>query len=241
METCPYSQPAFNQEGEIELLPCKSWGCPHCGMVNAYHWAQRVHYGIALWRPAPAFFWTLTLPAWVKDSKTGYALLPRRFDSLRKSLQRKLGSWYYVAFVEEHPHRAFIPHIHLISLQKSPTRLKDIAHHAGFGYMAMELEISGPKAAWYVSKYTTKQGFEMPRAFRRVRACQAWPALPTPLYETTVYPLQIGETIEAYIGRISRLVGVDATLCELRYRQAQMEARAVRMAFQDEIRRQTPV
>jgi hypothetical protein len=137
--------------------------------------------------------------------------------------------------VEEHPHRAFIPHLHLISLQKSPSRLKDLANHAGFGFMAHEVLINGPKAAWYVSKYTTKQGYQMPRNFRRVRVCQAWPTLPTPLYETQIYPMRQNETIGIYCARVSRMVGLDTTLCELKYRQAALAARAKRMEILTEI------
>jgi hypothetical protein len=236
MQPCLYGLPAFNADGEIVMLPCGSWACPRCGVVNALHWAERVRYGIALWRPQPAYFWTLTLPAWVQDSATGYRLLPKRFDSLRKSITRHVGAWYYVAFVEEHPHRAFIPHFHIISLQKSPSRLKDVANHAGFGYMAQEVVINGPKAAWYVSKYTSKQGYEMPRNFRRVRVCQAWPALPAPLPEVEIYPMRSNETIDGYCARVSVLLGLDFTVCKLQYTQAALAARAKRMDFQAEVR-----
>lgn len=236
MEPCPFGTPAFNSEGGIDILACGSWSCPRCGVVNALHWAERVRYGIALWRPNPAYFWTLTLPGWVMEPTKGYRELPKRFKGFRQSLTRAMGAWYYVAFVEEHPHRNFIPHFHIISLQKSPGRINDLANHSGFGYKASESEINGPKAAWYVSKYTTKQGYRMPRGFRRVRACQAWPVLPSPIYETTVFPMYSNETTEAYIARVSMLVGMDATLCELRYRQAQMETRARRMEVQTKLR-----
>jgi hypothetical protein len=235
VEPCYNGTPAFTAEGEIQLLSCGSWTCPHCGLVNAFHWALRVHYGIALWRPKPAYFWTLTLPAWVERPQTGYSILPARFKNFANKLRYRLGAWYYVAFVEEHPHRNFIPHFHIISLQKSPERLKDLANSAGFGYQAMEVPIDGAKAAWYVSKYTTKQGFEMPRRFRRVRVCQAWPSLPDPIYETQVYPMLPRETVRAYCARISDLVGLDAALCEIRYFEAALAARTKRMEVQAKV------
>lgn len=236
MEPCYFGKPAFDTNGQIQLLPCGAWTCPRCGMVNALHWAMRVHYGIALWKPRPAYFWTLTLPGWVKQSSQGYAILPARFKVLRDALAYRLGAWYYCAFVEEHPHRNFIPHIHLISLQKSPERLKDLANHAGFGYQAKEVEINGLKAAWYVSKYTTKQGFEMPRGFRRVRVCQAWPSLPDPIYETEVFPMRQNETVRGYCSRVSDLVGMEPLTAEFIYLKAALAARTKRMEIQAQIR-----
>jgi len=96
-----------------------------------------------------------------------------------------------------------IPHFHVISLQKAPTRLKDMAVAAGFGFQAKEVAINGRMAASYVSKYTSKQGRQMPKGFRRVRISQAWPRLPEPLYPYRVFPMKPGETLTGYINRVS--------------------------------------
>lgn len=194
---------AFNSSGEVVSLACDTWSCSDCAKVLAWRWSERVRYGLALSPEREAWFWTLTLPGWVSTAQKGYALLPRRWDNFRKHIQRAVGRWSYVAFIEAHPHRDFIPHFHIISLQKSPARLKDIAHHAGFGYQAREVRINGRSAATYVSKYASKQGQGMARYFRRVRVSHDWPRLPSPVYELQVYPPQKGESLTRYLQRVS--------------------------------------
>ena len=69
--------------------------------------------------------------------------------------------------------------------------------------MATEDLIEGWRAAYYVSKYTSKQGREMPKGFRRVRLSQHWPKLPSALYEIPLLPMRNREGLGAYIERIA--------------------------------------
>lgn len=204
LSSCPTAQRAFNEIGQVVHIACDQWKCDYCGHVLAWRWAERVRFGIALW-PGPAYFWTLTLPGWVDSPARGYEILPQRWDNIRREMQHETEDFQYAAFVEAHPHRMDIPHFHIISLCKAPARLKDMAVAAGFGYQAKEVQINGSMAASYVSKYTSKQGRQMPKGFRRVRISQAWPRLPDPLYPLAVYPMMRGEGLQAYIGRVSRL------------------------------------
>src|SRR5574342_144580 len=105
METCPYATRAFNQLGEIVYLACGSWNCPRCALVNSLHWAERVRYGVALWRPRPAYFWTLTLPGWVETAWLGYQILPAAWNRFQCRVRRRCPDWYYAAFTEGHPYR----------------------------------------------------------------------------------------------------------------------------------------
>lgn len=201
ISTCPTSQRAFNEIGEIVHIACDQWACDYCGHILAWRWAERVRYGIALW-PGQAYFWTLTLPGWVDSPSRGYEILPHRWKILAQTLRRE-GEFQYAAFVEAHPHRNEIPHFHIISLMKAPKRLKDMAVSAGFGHQAKEAQINGGTAASYVSKYTSKQGRQMPKGFRRVRISQAWPRLPDPLYPCKVLPMKPREPLEDYLLRVS--------------------------------------
>lgn len=206
-DRCPHAKRAFNAEAQIVQLACDQWACSHCGKVLAWRWADRVRYGIALRLDREPWFWTITLPAWVPDAAVGYKILPSRWAALRQTLLRADPHFLYAAFVEGHPHRSFIPHLHLITFGPGPTRLKDLAHHAGFGYQAKEQEINGTIAVSYVSKYVSKQGAGMPRNFRRVRISHGWPRLPPPLYELPVYPLKRGEALSQYLLRMSVTLG----------------------------------
>ena len=222
MENCQNATRAFNSEGQIVLLACGLWSCPRCAQINAFRWSERIRYGLALWRPRPAYFWTLTLPPWVVTPEVGYRVLPERWDALRNRLQYRVGRWLYAAFVEGHPHRAFIPHLHIISLSQAPERLKDLAVSSGFGHQAKEIEINGKMAASYVSKYASKQGREMPKNFRRVRVSRLWPTLPDPLYEFKVFPPKPRESLAAYIFRVADLTGVDIPTLRSRYSAASL-------------------
>lgn len=217
MDVCPNATRAFNQQGQVIAMACDKWACPVCGPLQAWRWARRIRFGIALSDEREAYFWTLTLPAWVDTAEKGYEILPARWDNLRKHIQRAMGRWDYAAFVEEHPQRDFIPHMHIISLKASPERLKDLACHAGFGYMATEDKISGSHAAFYVSKYCSKQGRAMPKGFRRVRTSQGWPRLPEPEYDIPVLPLRKREALPDYFNRVSLTSGVAPSVLATRW------------------------
>jgi len=205
--TCTHATRAFNQNGEVVSLACDQWNCDYCRKILAWRWAQRVRYGIALRPDKEPWFWTITLPAWVSDAATGYKILPRRWQSLRHTLNRTQRNFLYAAFVEAHPHRAFIPHLHIITFDPAPERLKDMVVHAGFGHQARELEISGKVAVNYVTKYASKADGHMPKNFRRVRISRHWPKLPGPEYALKVYPPDRGEALAAYLRRMSAALG----------------------------------
>lgn len=206
-ERCANAKRAFNANAEIVRLACDRWSCDYCRKILAWRWAQRVSYGIALRSDTEPWFWTLTLPPWVLDAKTGYKVLPGRWDTFRRELQRGYAEFSYAAFVEAHPHRSFIPHFHIITFAPAPRRLKDLAVHAGFGHQAKELEINGRVAANYVSKYASKGGGEIPAHFRRVRVSRDWPRLPSPEYAIKVYPFAPRETLSEYLRRMSITLG----------------------------------
>jgi hypothetical protein len=204
---CQHAARAFNAEASIVHLACDSWSCDYCRKILAWRWAQRIAYGIALRPDKEPWFWTLTLPPWVLDAKTGYKVLPGRWDRLRRELQRGYADFCYAAFVEAHPNRSNIPHFHIITFTPSPRRFKDMAVHAGFGHQAKELEINGKMAVNYVSKYASKGSASIPRNFRRVRISAAWPRLPDPEYPIKVYPLDRGEALTEYLRRMSITLG----------------------------------
>lgn len=208
-EECPHSYRAFNELGQMITIACDRWNCPYCQRANSYRWAERIKYGIQLAQPYDAYMWTLTLPAWVRSARTGFRILPDLWDRFRREVQGFYAVWDYAAFVECHPVRGLIPHFHVISLKAAPYRLKDVAKHCGFGYMATEKQITSKGAAGYVTKYCSKQGFAMDRHFRRVRVSQGWPRLPDPLYGHTVYRRLSKESVKAYIRRIAILTGED--------------------------------
>lgn len=184
-------------------MACDQWSCPDCAKALSWKWAMRVMYGIALRSDKDPWFWTLTLPGWVPSANVGLRILPGRWDNFRKAMQRANPAFTYAAFVELHPHRANIPHFHIITFDPSPKRFKDLAVHSGFGHQAWQIEITGSKAVSYVSKYASKQGASMPRGFRRVRISHHWPSLPPPLYEVKVYPVERREALQEYLRRMS--------------------------------------
>lgn len=192
-------------------MACDNWNCVECSRAIAWRWAERVRYGISLWPLRDAYFWTLTLPAWIHFPKTGFRILPDVWDHFRRTIQKTYPHWQYAAFVECHPHRAFIPHFHVISLAAAPRRLKDLAAVSGFGYQAWDVQITSKQAAGYVTKYASKQGYVMPRGFRRVRISHAWPKLPSPEYNKRVYPMQNRESVKAYLHRVAGLTGKSYT------------------------------
>src|SRR6266576_3707725 len=185
---CPTPLRMFNAEGNVVAVACDRWGCDACRQVLSYRWAIRVRYGMALHGGA-AYHWTLTLPGRIKTGSFAFMVLKGGWDNLRKAMQRERGTWDYAAFVEIHPKRIGIAHFHVVSFEASSERIKDRAVRAGFGYMATEQLIEGWEAAQYVSKYTSKQGKEMPKNFHRVRLSQHWPKLPSALYEIPLLPM----------------------------------------------------
>ncbi|HEY6020600.1 MAG TPA: hypothetical protein VIY48_12135 [Candidatus Paceibacterota bacterium] len=193
---------AFNSDGQLIAVRCGSWYCPTCMKINARMWSWRVTIHMTL-RGGPAYFWTFTLGKKYKTATQGFAALPKLWDRLRKYLSRNMsGRWEYVAFVEGQPLRGHMPHFHIISLQKCPKRIKDVAVWNGFGYEAKEKRITSAKAASYVSKYASKQSPVTPRGFRRVRASQGWSKLPEKS-KATIYVQAAKESLQEYLTRVA--------------------------------------
>lgn len=197
---------AFNANADVVRMGCDQWKCDECRKVLSWRAARRTRYGIALW-PDAAYMWTLTLGGDVTTARRAFWLLPRLWDNLRKRVQRSYGEFQYAAFVEIHPRRQGIAHFHIVSLCPAPARIKDIARHAGFGYQATETLVDGPEAANYVAKYTSKQGSNMPRGFRRIRFSHQWPKLPDPNYDVQIFPMRRSEPLHAYLLRVAALTG----------------------------------
>lgn len=143
------------------------------------------------------------------DPESAYDALPRLWDTLRKSIQRRSKKFSYIAFVEGQPKRGNMPHFHIICNVKPWKRVKDIAMYAGFGYQATADEVNGPKAASYVAKYATKQNPATPKGFRRVRTSQDIKQLPDRAVDGLIVPLK-HETTVGYVLRVSYVTGIDA-------------------------------
>jgi len=206
MSKCPTMR-AFNTEGRVQNVYCGQWGCKRCSKIKARLWAWRVRLTIngstQTW-----YFWTLTLRRKYHTAEAGYAALPRLWDNLRKSIQRKQQKFSYVAFVEGQPKRGDMPHFHVITNVKPWRRIKDIAMKAGFGYEAKSVVVTGPKAGSYVAKYATKQNPHTPKGFRRVRASRDIAKLPD--YEGVgIIPPSRDEKTWEYIDRVSDATGID--------------------------------
>lgn len=203
---CPYDV-AFTAQGRAILMVCGQWSCPKCSKVNARIWAWRVKLHIKA-HPSTWYFITLTLPGTIEDVAYGYKILPRLWDVLRKKLAKQARRWQYVAFVEGQPKRRGMPHFHIISDQKAPYRIKDFAVSCGFGFMAHQTVIDGPRAASYCSKYASKTDARMPKGFRRVRASHGWTKLPEREKKETYIVRARRERAEAYIMRVHEASGV---------------------------------
>lgn len=207
MRKCPVML-AFKDTGQCVPIFCGQWACDHCAIRLAHKWAAIARHGIKI-EARPAYFWTLTMGRKIKKAKYAYAKLPKMFDALRKAMQRRYGKWLYIAFVEGQPKRGNMPHFHIITFEKSPTkRLKDFVTKFGFGFSATQTEITGRKAAGYVAKYATKQNPDTPKGFRRVRAARQWPKRPKRAKFDELIVMSKKENLTEYFTRVARLTGL---------------------------------
>lgn len=206
---------AFKHDGTVVIVFCGKWSCKRCSKVNANLWAWRVRLYLANGQ-GKAWFWTFTMSRVFKTRKSAYIAIPRLWDALRKYLQRRYGKWEYCAFVEGQPHRSNMPHFHVISLVKSPIRIKDMAAHIGFGYQAYEEIISDKKAGYYVAKYASKTDAQMPTGFRRVRTSRGWPKLP-PYHGSPYIVKSASETLADYLVRVAEISGIPEELLHRRW------------------------
>lgn len=204
---CPVMK-AFTSAGSVVGVPCGMWACPSCAKHNARLWAWRVKLQL-IEDDRQAFFWTLTMRGAIKHPREAYEKIPKMWDAVRKYVQRVYDGWTYCAFIEGQAQRGGMPHFHIISLAKSPYRLKDMAYHYGFGYQAKEIEIASKAAAQYVAKYASKGDANIPRGFRRVRASSDWAKLPQ--RDTRPYLVPAGgESLLDYLLRVSEVTDQNA-------------------------------
>lgn len=217
-KNCPMDV-AFSPKGSARILYCGKWSCDICAKVNAKEWADRAYYGIThpLYVGHKPRFWTFTLPPSCTTPKQGYQMLPRLWDTLRKEIQRSQKKFVYLAFVEGQPKRSNMPHFHVLvyakvppqyNLRKNPDEnIKDFAAHCGFGWSAKDIPVNGYSAAWYVSHYASKGCPDIPKGFRRVRCCQAWPKVPKKKSDPFFVRAK-NEKIDAYLLRVADGTGV---------------------------------
>lgn len=149
-----------------------------------------------------AYFWTMTMPGKVRTAEYGFEILPDMWGKFREIMRILRKDWSYVAFVEGQPHRYDMPHFHMISLEKCPFRLKDLAVACGFGHQATDEVVTDKKAAHYIAKYVTKQSPVTPKGFHRVRCSEDWPELP-PLMRPPLIIKKRGEFWLDYFTRVS--------------------------------------
>lgn len=199
---------AFNHSGHVVGIACGQWKCPNCSRRLARLWAWRVRLHILARPGIQARFWTLTMRPKYHDPEEAYADLPKLWNTLRMIMKRELGKWEYVAFVEGQRQRLGMPHFHIISMARSPRRIKDLAMQAGFGYQATETPVSGPTAANYCAKYASKHSDRVPIHFRRVRCSQSWAKLP-PYAGMPLLVKSRGEFTSHFIYRVHDATGIE--------------------------------
>lgn len=209
---------AFNAMGKTTPIWCGSWNCPRCMVVNARLWAWRVRLHVQA-NGGHARFWTLTLGSRYKTATEGFRALPGLFDRFRKRVKRDVSGWSYCAFVEGQPHRGYMPHFHIVSVQSAPGRLKDIAVFCGFGYQAKDEEITDDQGAAYVAKYASKQSPFTPKGFRRVRTSQDWAKLPEGNWPKLIVRSR-KETLLDFLLKVEEQTGVSIDLLYDRYELA---------------------
>lgn len=221
---CPYGI-GFNKLGKPVPLWCGKWSCDRCRVDLAKKWAWRASLHIAN-VDKTAYFWTLTLRSNIHTAYQGFRVLPKAWNNLRNTMQRKTGKWSYLAFVECHPKRYSIPHFHVLSLTPAPVvgthraqPLKDLAFASGFGYIAMEEVVATWKAAWYVAKYASKTDPAIPPRFHRCRASRDWAKLPERELASFLVKAR-SEHLSDFIFRVSDVTGVDMDVLYRRYRDA---------------------
>lgn len=199
----------FTGLGKIRAVPCGKWSCEVCRKHNAKMWAWRAR--IQIDGSTETFWcWTFTLGSKYKTPRQGYEALKKLWNALRMNMQRhyckdgtgKKLKWTYMAFVEIQPKKRKMPHFHILTNIPAPYRIKDFAVHNGFGHQAKSDEIDSQKAAYYVTKYTSKGDPNMPTKFRRVRTSQNWAKLP-PYVGDKLYVKSRNETITAFLLRVA--------------------------------------
>lgn len=239
MQHCPVMV-AMDRNGNAHLIYCGRWACPRCQKKLAKRWAIRTYKHL---ENAPKFVYnnqqcvavmiTLTLPGKVKLASTGYKMLPKLWNRFRMRMRRKYGeTWSYLAFVEgQQKTRGGMPHFHIISNQPLPLdfskrgyvskhKIHNYALDCGFGFEAEQKAVSNRGAAWYVSKYASKQDVSIPKGSRRVRPSKGWYREAKTERESWLVPA-IGEGTIEYIDRVAEISGIPHETLASAYLSAQ--------------------
>lgn len=220
----------FKSSGQAVLVYCGQWSCKSCAKKLARKWAIRTyrHIEAAIDRTGQRwYFLTLTLGSYYKTASQGFARIKKLWQALRMYLKRKYGAFEYIAFVEGQPRRAGMPHFHIImslcpkeALNKKGEIIKHRVHNfaasRGFGFQADLTPVVSKKAAFYVSKYSSKGSEIVPKGFRRVRTSRGWYKLPKQSVLTV--PAR-GEDIAHFILRVVENTGLDFETAYARYAQ----------------------
>lgn len=220
-------------------IGCGRWSCEECAQKNARAWALRARTGVelAITEGRGMEFVTLTQPGSISTPEFAYSIMRNQWDTLRRRFPKDT-LFMYLCFVEQHPKRRLIPHIHMLTtVQWSKKVWKDIAPACGWGYQIevkhvgegdRRTHIPAAQASWYVSKYVakgdlSKQG--MPKGFRRVRASRNWPYPP----DKEIVPADAvivkgrNESVKAYVDRLYLMGFTDAWEGYAHWRDTQNE------------------
>lgn len=155
---CPSGQTllAYSETLEAEIimsLPCKRWGCPHCGVVRAADLSRRIVDA------APTKFITLTVSnAQFETPRHAYDETRRRLPKWAARVRKQLGSFEYCRVLEV-TGKGW-PHYHLLARcgyipQKT---LSDFwAGLTGSPIVDVRAIRQGQNSVNYVCKYLRKQ------------------------------------------------------------------------------------
>ena len=177
---------------------CHKWTCEYCGVQRGRFFMVIAAFGHEkLTSDGKVLqFATVTSNAKLRSARSGIVAWRANWPKLLKRMKRASGALAYMQVPEQHKSGAY--HVHLITTATVTKRwLKDNAASCGFGYIADIEPIRDPgKAAWYVSKYLTKQSHSLkwPRYFRRVNMSRNWPR-PDPLEKSLEWVVtRLGDT-----------------------------------------------
>ena len=163
---------------------CHKWTCEYCGAQRGRWFMVIAAFGHEHLTSdgTPLQFATITSHRNIRTTTAGIARWRKNWPKLLRRMKRAAATVAYLQIPEQHRNGAY--HVHLLTTADVSERwLKDNAASCGFGYIAdIEPIRDAAKAAWYVSKYLTKDShlLKWPRYFRRVNMSRNWPR-PNPL------------------------------------------------------------
>lgn len=179
-----------NSEQKKALLfnpRCKQWDCPYCAEHNKTYWIHQAMRGTLLITSEgrEVQFVTVTSRAYATPYTSLY-FFRQNWPKLSRRMKYKTNLWRDYAgkdwayFLVPERHQSGVLHAHILAAThiSSEKIWKTAAWQTGFGYIIDVDEMITPKkAAFYVSKYLTKQiaGGLWPKDFMRVRHSRNWP------------------------------------------------------------------